>query len=377
MPVLRRMTIATLRLPITLLRWNPVNTTITGSYTVTYNVSDSASNAAVEMTRTVNVVDTTVPVITLLGDDPVTVECGGTYEDAGATATDTCDGDLTTAITLGGDTLNTGVAGTYVLAYNVLDLAGNAADEVTRTINVVDTTAPTIALLGDNPATAECGGEYEDAGATATDVCEGDLTYAIEVAGDTVDTAVPGAYTLTYDVADAALNAAAQVTRTVNVVDTTKPVITLTGDTEVTVEVGNDYVDEGATAADTCGGDLTGSITVGGDTVDVNTLGMYTITYDVADPASNQADQVTRRVYVVDTEKPYLVDVWVNNDMTGRTVKVQFSKEMGNGVLTPANYTLSGSGQGSLTENPDTVELSTDEDPENTYLLTWNARRNA
>ena len=45
-------------------------------YSVTYNVSDANGNAAAEVTRTVNVVDTTVPVITLLGEDPVTIEVG-------------------------------------------------------------------------------------------------------------------------------------------------------------------------------------------------------------------------------------------------------------------------------------------------------------
>ena len=65
---------------------NPVDTDVVGQYTVTYNVSDANSNAAVEVTRTVNVVDTTIPVITLLGDATVSIEVGCTYTDAGATA---------------------------------------------------------------------------------------------------------------------------------------------------------------------------------------------------------------------------------------------------------------------------------------------------
>ena len=38
-------------------------------------------------------------------------------------------------------------------------------------------------------------------------------------------------------------NAATEVTRTVNVNDTTAPVITLVGDAEITVEVGTTYTD--------------------------------------------------------------------------------------------------------------------------------------
>ena len=59
------------------------------------NVSDAAGYAATEVTRTVNVVDTTVPVITLVGSESVTIQVGETYTDAGATATDNYDGDLT------------------------------------------------------------------------------------------------------------------------------------------------------------------------------------------------------------------------------------------------------------------------------------------
>ena len=43
---------------------------------VTYDVTDSSGNAAVQVTRTVNVVDTTVPVITLVGANPQTIEVG-------------------------------------------------------------------------------------------------------------------------------------------------------------------------------------------------------------------------------------------------------------------------------------------------------------
>ena len=38
--------------------------------------------------------DTTVPVITLVGDATVTIEVGSTYTDDGATASDNYDGDI-------------------------------------------------------------------------------------------------------------------------------------------------------------------------------------------------------------------------------------------------------------------------------------------
>ena len=44
---------------------NPVNTSVLGTYTVTYDVTDSSGNEAVQVTRTVIVEDTTPPVITV------------------------------------------------------------------------------------------------------------------------------------------------------------------------------------------------------------------------------------------------------------------------------------------------------------------------
>ena len=74
--------------------------------------------------------------ITLLGDADVSVEFGSLYVDAGATALDDVDGDLTSSIVVGGDVVDTGVLGDYTITYNVSDAATNPAVEVTRTVHV-------------------------------------------------------------------------------------------------------------------------------------------------------------------------------------------------------------------------------------------------
>jgi PKD repeat protein len=81
--------------------------------------------------------DTTPPMITLNGDAIVDLNVGDSYTEAGATATDDTDGDISGNIVVGGDTVDTSVAGTYIVTYNVSDAAGNAATEVTRTVNVI------------------------------------------------------------------------------------------------------------------------------------------------------------------------------------------------------------------------------------------------
>ena len=81
--------------------------------------------------------DLNSPEITLLGVDPTIHEQGTPYVDAGATATDEEDGDLTADIVVGG-TVNVDVLGTYTLTYDVSDSSGNDADQVTRDVVVYD-----------------------------------------------------------------------------------------------------------------------------------------------------------------------------------------------------------------------------------------------
>ncbi len=278
-----------------------VDTNTVGTYVITYNVSDAAGNAATEVTRTVNVTpDVTIPVITLIGPSTVNLTVGDAYTDQGATATDNIDGDISANIVVGGDAVNPNTVGTYVVTYNVSDAAGNAAAEVTRTVNVAaDTTAPVITLVGASTINLNVGDTYTEQGATATDNVDGDISANIVIGGDTVNTSAAGTYVVTYNVSDAAGNAATEVTRTVNVAaDTTAPVITLTGATTINLIVGDTYTEQGATATDNIDGDISANIVIGGDAVNTAVAGTYIVTYNVNDAAGNAATQVTRTVNV-------------------------------------------------------------------------------
>ena len=89
--------------------------------------------------------------------------------------------------------------------------------------------------------------------------------------------------------------------------DTTPPVITLIGEPEVSINVGEEYIDEGAIAVDEQDGNLTPFVDDKGtvDAVDTSVPGEYVITYDVVDFAGNTAVQVTRKVTVVALATPW------------------------------------------------------------------------
>jgi len=182
------------------------------------------------------------------------------------------------------------------------DLAGNN-DTETEPNYIIDTGIPVISLITPSPETVEYLSSYTDGGAIFTDNENG--TWSLLWVGS-VNTWILGSYVLSYNYTDTAGNPALPVTRTVNVVDTTPPVITLTGNATETVEVNTSYTDAWATAVDNFDGDITWSIaTVNG--VDVTTVGTYTVTYNVTDTNTNVATQVTRTVNVVSYERQQLI----------------------------------------------------------------------
>ncbi|NKI31951.1 malectin domain-containing carbohydrate-binding protein [Croceivirga thetidis] len=74
------------------------------------------------------------PVISLNGLANITLTEGDAYTEEGATANDPEDGPV--AVSIGGDTVDTGTPGTYVVTYDAVDSQGLAADQVVRTVTV-------------------------------------------------------------------------------------------------------------------------------------------------------------------------------------------------------------------------------------------------
>ncbi len=278
-----------------------VNTLTAGTYIITYTVTDAASNTST-ITRTVNVLpDTTPPTITMNGNSFINIAQGGNYVEAGATATDNVDGNISVATT---GFVDTQTIGTYTLTYIATDAASNTST-VTRTIIVPDVTAPAITVNGDSTITVAQRSRYVEAGATAVDDIDGNVSVTTS---SSIDTTIAGTYTITYTATDAANNTST-ATRTIIVPDSTAPIITLNGDSTITVAQRNNYVDAGATALDDVDGNL--NVTTSGS-VDTRIAGTYTIDYTATDATSNTGT-ATRTVIVPDSTAPVIT---LNGDST-------------------------------------------------------------
>jgi hypothetical protein len=247
--------------------------------------------------------DTTAPVITLIGDNPQVVEYNTTFTELNASAIDNLEGDISNRIVNDYSSVNVNIIDNYTASYDVSDLAGNPAATVYRNVSVIDSTPPVIALIGDNPQRIEVFSNYTELGANASDNYDGDLTSNITVDNSSVNTNVIGIYYVFYSVNDSFGNSAT-INRTVNVEDSIIPVITLNNDTNWTLERGTSYIEYGANASDNYDGDISSSIIIDNSSLNRDVVGIYNITYDVADASGNDAITVIRTVSVEDTVAP-------------------------------------------------------------------------
>jgi hypothetical protein len=88
--------------------------------------------------------------------------------------------------------------------------------------------------------------------------------------------------------------------------DATSPSITLIGENPQFIEVGDPYVELGATATDNVDGDLTSAVVIDASAVDTTIVGDYSVTYDVVDAAGNSAVTLSRTVICQDTTPPVI-----------------------------------------------------------------------
>lgn len=173
--------------------------------------------------------------------------------------------------------VNTQKPGTYSVIY-VAQKFGKV-DSVTCNVIVQDTKAPVITLRSDPSHTTLPGLPYDEEGFTATDAVDGDITHLVERREENGK--------VTYTVKDAAGNVA-EVQREIKYEDKLPPILTLKGDAEVVLSVGQPYEEAGWTAMDNGVFDLSEKVTVSSRDK-YYPEGTYTLTYTVTDDYGNAA----------------------------------------------------------------------------------------
>ena len=154
---------------------------------------------------------------------------------------------------------------------------------------MVDGDAPVITLVPDPPGKYTLPGQpYQEEGFTATDNYDGDITDKVQRTETETE--------IIYTVTDSSGNTT-EVRRPIVYSDPIPPVLTLNGETSITITIGTGFHDPGYTAIDNVDGDLTSQVQVSGS-VKVYIPGTYTLTYTVTDASGNVAT-VTRNVSVV------------------------------------------------------------------------------
>ena len=213
----------------------PLNGTIAtlsvGQHTIVWQVTDASGNTATQE-QIVNVVDTTPPQITL-ENSVITVNAesqDNTVDLGTVTASDLVDGSLVASTTtpLNG-TVATLAIGQHTIVWQATDSSGNTATQE-QIINVVDTTKPQITFSNTvlTVSAINASNNSVDLGTiSASDAVDGALNATPDISlNGSVATLSVGQHTITWQATDASGNTAIQK-QTVNVVDTTKPQITL------------------------------------------------------------------------------------------------------------------------------------------------------
>ncbi|MBQ6431415.1 MAG: polysaccharide deacetylase family protein [Oscillospiraceae bacterium] len=189
---------------------NRVDAMKPGDYSIVYRAEYLMFRSSAE--RTVHIVDTTLPELTLLGDTVCYDLPELPFVEPGYAARDNVDGDITDRVTC------EEIDGKLV--YTVSDSSGNTV-QATRRIFHEDSLAPEIILEGGDEVDLNAGIPYEEPGFSCIDNCAGDITDRVTVSGE-VDCYHKGVYEITYTAEDDYHNVA-MVTRTVNVVPVPQP----------------------------------------------------------------------------------------------------------------------------------------------------------
>ena len=174
--------------------------------------------------------DIGLPVITLIGPLEVFFDVNAAYVEFGYKATDASGRDIYDSVICDLSALNMSRSGSYQISYIAVDRLGRKSAAVYRTVHVGIGQSPVITIAGDNPVILALNSEFTPPSATAVS-SDGntDLSESVVVNAETVDTSVPGTYSVYYTVSDTGGLSTTEIL-TVYVLESDIPRIVVNGD---------------------------------------------------------------------------------------------------------------------------------------------------
>lgn len=139
----------------------------------------------------------------IIGEDNITVDVFGAYNEYGTQATFRSK-NITDKVKISG-TVDTTKVGEYEVKYTIE--YKQKKEEIKRKVIVVDTVAPKISLQGETKYSMYIGETFNDPGIIATDNYDGDISANVQI-NNSLNTSAAGTYTITYTVADSSGNSA-------------------------------------------------------------------------------------------------------------------------------------------------------------------------
>ena len=164
---------------------------------------------------------------------------------------------------------------------------------IKQNVIVKDIESPKIILNGNKEEYYCPNSKYEEQGYKAYDNVDKDITKLVKVK--------KYANKIIYSVTDSSGNKK-EVTRFIKKGDKEKPAITLNGDKDIFITIGEQYKDEGVVAIDNCDQDITSKVKVTNN-IDNTKVGDYKIKYQVKDNSNNKST-ITRNIKVREPLEP-------------------------------------------------------------------------
>ncbi len=281
------------------------DSSIPGTYIVTYSVSDSCGNSAATKAAQYVVFDSIGPMFNI-SNASFDLDLNSPPPDllAGVEAVDNIDGDVTSNITVTilknnvttVDQIITSALAVFKVTYRVEDQATNMT-EIVYDYTIVDRVKPVISVVP-LEVTVDVGDISVDllSGVTISDNWDTGLLASINLTPNSLNTSALVDLDVTYNISDSSGNAAVEKSRTYHIVDRIKPLI-LVNMPVVELNVDDALpvgITEEISVTDNFYAIAASAIQISGSIPDPSTAGICTVIYNVTDGSGNTADTATR-----------------------------------------------------------------------------------